>query len=407
MWPALVALAFFLLQLVAGTGTFMTNDSYRYGRITLQILGDSRAEAQEKSLQAFCAGRAGLEERVWSVDLRQFDETVPPDTAQKCLDEAKAEGNLPPTSPRYEAIFDMRPGYPLLAAPLTALFGVAQGLYLTSALCTLLGGLLAFLLLRAAGLPWRYALLGQVAYYVTPFGLVGNYPLSEGPTFALVMGTLLGSWWMVRRRLALGATVLVASMALGFATRYSSFLLTAGALAAAGVIALLRRDARHRGTYLMIAVNAACAAAAVAVSVALRLPGMNESLQDKWTAHFVEPDVTDVWAPLVDLNVNYWTVWAQEQARAPYLLVLAAAGLWALFRHDRTLGWMVTGVAATGPATILAHPILNQDLRLMAPLWFTVVLGVPILVHRLATRTTAEPAADPAGRETEKVGGAG
>jgi len=81
----------------------------------------------------------------------------------------------------------------------------------------------------------------------------------------------------------------------------------------------------------MIAVTTAWAVAAAAGAKALRFPGVSETLQDTFTQYFTRPDVADPWRRLVELNLNYWTRWVQEQARAPWLLLVLAAAVWALF----------------------------------------------------------------------------
>jgi hypothetical protein len=394
--PALIVFAFLVLQIVAAPAVAMTNDGYRYARTSLQILGDSREVATQRAVRAFCTDVVGEADRERRLSALRFRGRPKPGAVDACV--AAWPNGVGPLSPRYEAIFDSRVGYPLFAAPLVALLGISPGLWVTSLLWTALGGWLVVVLLRSAGVPGRFAAAGQVLYYVTPIGLWGGYPLAEGVTLTLTVGALLGAWWMVRRRVWPGLALLAGALVLGFLVKFSSLLLTAAALVAAGAV-LLWRDgaARHRGTYLMIAVNVCWLAAASGVAHLLAWPGAGESLQDTFTRRFSRPDVPDPWRRLARLNLNYWTQWVQNQARAPWLVLLLGASAWALFRRHAALAWLVTAVALTGFATFAAHPTVSQEQRLMIPIWLLPVVGVPVLLTMLADR-----AAD---RSTEDVGG--
>ena len=397
--PLWVALGFVALQVLASPGTMMSNDSYRYARSSLQILGDSREVATQKATRAWCEDQAIKADRERRIDALRFRGGPQPGLVEECV--ARWPTGIGPLTARYDAIFDSRIGYPLLAAPFVAVLGISDGLWVSSMLCTAVGGWLAYLLLRSAGLRRRFAVAGQVLYYVTPIGLWGSYALAEGPTLTLTMGALLGTWWMVQRRLWPGLALLAGSLLLGFVVKFSSLLLVAAALAAAATIVLWRdRATRGRGTYLLIAVNVAWVVAASALAAAWRWPGVSESLQDTFTRRFYRPDVPDPWQRLLELNVNYWIQWVQTQARAPVLVVALVVAAWALFRRNATLGWLVTAVALTGPATVAAHPFLGQEERLMVAVWILPVVGLPMLLAGLADRAgdrVADRAGDPAG----------
>jgi hypothetical protein len=396
--PFLVALGFVVLQIMAMPAVRMTNDGYRYGRTALQILGESRSQAQHEALVAICADRGATLDRANAVNPVTSTRRDPAAVAAECV--AEMPNGLTPNSPRYEAIFDARVGYPLLAAPFVAAVGVKAGLYAASVLCTAVGGLLAYALLRSAGATRRIATLGQVGYAVSPIAFWGAYPLAEGPTMAATMAALLGAWWLLRERRWQGIAVLLTSLAVLVPVRYSSMVTVAVVLAVAGVVALLvSRSSRHAGTYLLIGLSLAAVVAAGAVAHALNWPGVAESLQDTFTLHFTLPDVADPWARLLQLDVNYWSQWLQEQFRAPLLLLLVAAGVWGAFRSSAVLGMLVTAVAATGPLTVVAHPIAAESERLMQAVWIAPVIGLPLLLSRLLSRRehpTAQEALPPA-----------
>jgi hypothetical protein len=202
------------------------------------------------------------------------------------------------------------------------------------------------------------------------------------------MAALLGAWWLARDRRWPGVAVLAASLAVLVPVRYSSMATVAVALAVAGVVALaVSRSSRHVGTYLLIGVNLAAVVAAGIVAHALKWPGVNETLQDTFTNHFTQPDVADPWSRLLRLDVHFWHQWLQTQFRAPWLLLLVAVGVWGAFRAGPVFGTLVTAVAATGPLTVFAHPVLREHERLMEALWIAPVLGVPLLLMWRFDRT--------------------
>lgn len=393
--PLLIALAWIgLWAVMLRPAVSPANDGYRYARASLMLLGESPADAQREALEAFCGEQARWDARRAAVNPATMNN--PPRIAHRiraCI--ARYPDGLTPNTPRYEAIFADRIGYPLLAAPLVALLGVNLGLAVTSVLCTAVGGLLIFRLLREAGVPPHLAVVGQVAYYGSPIGWWGSYPLTEGPVMSLTVAALLGSWWLLRQRTAAGAALLIGALAAGTAIRYSTFLLVAAALAGAGLLILATiRRARHAGTWLLAAVSGLAAVGILATAKLLGLSGAGETLQDKWTNHFTRPDVADPWHRLLDLNINFWPYWLQQELRAPWLLAGLAVGAWALLRRDRPLAWITLALAGTGLATQIAHPVVSQGDRLYIAMWLVPVVGIPVLLARSNTGRPASPAVD-------------
>ncbi|WP_223874442.1 hypothetical protein [Salinispora mooreana] len=403
--PLLVALAWVglwavALRPIAGP----TNDGYRYATIALELLGESPADAQREALAAYCGKVSRYEARRASINpLTMYDSPRIAERTQACI--AKYPDGLTPNEPRYEAIFTDRVGYPALTTPLVAILGVNAGLTLTSVLCTAIGGLLIVRLLREVGLPPHLAVVGQIAYYLSPIGNRGSYPLTEGPMVALTVAALLGAWWLLRQRTAAGLALLIGALAAGTMVRYSTFLLVAGALAAAGLLILFTSPRhRHAGTGILVGVSSLATVAILATAKVLRLSGAGETLQDKWTNHFTTPDVDDPWQRLVDLNANVLPHWLQQELRTPWLLLGLAFGAWALLRHDRALAWLTLAVASTGLATLVAHPILSQGDRLYVAMWLVPVVGLPVLLaRRVRASDPAEPPASVAVTPTPRA----
>ncbi|WP_223874115.1 glycosyltransferase family protein [Salinispora vitiensis] len=400
--PLLVALAWVGLWAVAlRPAVDPTNDGYRYARMALELLGESPDDAQRDALTAYCGKLSRVEARRASVDpLTMYD---PPQIVQRieaCI--AQYPDGLTPNEPRYEAIFNDRIGYPALTTPLVAILGVNAGLTVTSVLCTAIGGLLIVRLLRELGVPLHLAVAGQIAYYGSPIGYWGAYPLTEGPAMALTVAALLGAVWLLRQRTAAGASLLLGALATGAVLRFSTFLLVAGGLAAAGLLILATsRRHRHLGTGLVVGIGGVTTVGILTSVKLLGLSGAGETLQDKWTNHFTRPDVADPWQRLVDLNVTYWSQWLQQELGSPWLLLGLGFGAWALLRHDRALGWLTLAVASTGLATQVAHPVVSQGNRLHIALWLVPVVGIPLLLARREwARRPGEPSAPVAAAPT-------
>lgn len=382
--PLLTVVVFVLLHVFAYPGTRFANDSYRYARSAYEFLGAPHREAQDKALRAYCADTAAMLQRNRMLHQIQFRAPVRRQELQECLTQY-AKG-LNPSDPRYEALFHARPAYPLMAAPFVWLLGAKVGLTIVALGFTALGGLLVLVLLRALRAPPWAAWLGQCLYYVTPIGLWGSRPMTEGPMLALMVAMLLGAVWLCQGqgRWAAGALLSVGAFALGFAVKYSSFALVGPCLVAASAMALMCvPQARHKGTRCLLIVSLFESLVAFAISRVLRLPGLEASLQDTFSLHWTYAEVTHPWRLLVRLDVNYWWQWLQREALAPSLLFLLALGVWGAMSRSVPLALCLLAVGGTGLLTAAAHPLAMEGDRLYVQVWLIVVVGLPLLVDRL------------------------
>ncbi|MER7793550.1 hypothetical protein [Streptomyces sp. NPDC097640] len=392
--PLLTVVVFVLLHVFAYPGTRFSNDSYRYARSAYEFLGDPYRKAQDKALRAYCADTAAMLQRNRMLHQIEFRAPVRSYEFQDCLTE-HADG-LNPSNPRYEALFHARLAYPLVAAPFVWLLGAKAGLTAVALGFTALGGLLVLVLLRALRAPPPVAWLGQCLYYVTPIGLWGSRPMTEGPMIALMVAMLLGAVWLCqgRRRVA-GALLSVGAFALGFAVKYSSFALVGPCLVAASALALMFvPQARHKGTRCLLIVSLFESLVAFAMSRALRLPGLEDSLQDTFSLHWTYAEVADPWRRLARLDVNYWWQWLQGEALAPSLLFLLALGIWGAMSRSVPIALCLIAVGGTGLLTSVAHPVAMEGDRLYVQVWLIVVVGLPLLVERLR-RSGGTPGAPP------------
>jgi hypothetical protein len=136
-----------------------------------------------------------------------------------------------------------------------------------------------------------------------------------------------------------------------------------------------------------------------AVSKVLRLPGLNETIQDYATGHFkLRADVADPIGWLVERNLNFWPEQlAAEAARPAAIAALGFAVAVLLLRIRVTaVPWICTGL--TGVMMVVAHPMVTQYDRLMVPLWLPVacVFGyaAALAIGRPAPATAARPAGE-------------
>jgi hypothetical protein len=376
----LIAALFTVIQAVDYRQDVPSNDTYQYARQTLRVLGDSQAQAVHGAVVMFCQDTGQSAARSATLDYGGGT-TASAYTSgyERCLETYR--NGLTPSSPRYIAIFTSRPGYPLLTAPFAAAFGLRFGLWITAVLSTLLASFLVIALLRSAGCTVPVSLGGQVLYLAAPTGYWGSRMLTDGPSLATTMLTLLGAWWLVQRRVRRGAVALAAGYSTGFVVRYSSEE-TLALLLAVGALICLRwvPSARHRATAVLAAASGGVFVASEILSTLLHWPGASESLQDTFTRHFVRPDVSNPLGRLVTLNLRFWGYYPVSEPTALLVGIALIAVAVLLVRRNPAFGVLVIAVAVTGIGTVAAHPLVSQADRLMVPVWLLLVLGLPLLV---------------------------
>ncbi|MGX7827264.1 hypothetical protein ACTG9Q_19465 [Actinokineospora sp. 24-640] len=389
-----------LVYLAAGALSSPTlrysSDSYQYSVTALYYLGVDPRAAHTRAVGAHCSAAAQGAERARQRNPVKLREPAPTGAEARCADTYRDA--MIPIGARYQAIFSPRVGYPLLAAPLVAVLGVPWGMWLAAALCTAAAGALVWLLLRRMGVSPGWAVVGQVLLYVSPIGVWGSWALAEGVVFAGAVGALLGAWMLVDRGGGHGLAVLMAGLGVASASKYSTGMMLAAALAGAGLLLLAWPRYRHRGVRALALVSGGCAVAVHAASVWRGWSGTTDTLQDKWTDHFRLPDVHDPWERLWEMNGIFWEQWAGAHLAAPMLLVAVAAGVWGLARYSPAGLVVVGAVAATGVVTQVMHPIAAQGDRLIAPLWLVVAVGIPLLMATTRSLSTQPPATHALGR---------
>lgn len=383
----LIAAVFAAMQALDFHKDVPSNDTYQYAKQTLRILGHSTAEAVHEATVMYC------EDGGPTTSASTDGASAVPLTVDQCL--RTYHNGLTPDEPRYLAIFTARPGYPLLAAPLAAAFGLRFALWSAALLCTLFASLVVFALLRTAGCGWRAAVVGQALFLLAPTGYWGSRMLSDGPSLATVLLALLGAVGMAKGRIRAGGVVLAAGLVTGFVVRYSSEQLAALLIALGALVCLWRvRGGRTAGMKaLAIAAGAGFVVSELA-GILLRWPGLSESMQDTFTKHFERPDVRDPLFRLLKTDLHFWfyfPVYASTDLLTVAALVVLAV---LLVRRDAVYGVLIVAAAATGLAAVLAHPVASQADRLMVPIWLVLALGLPPLLDPFLRRRP-EPLREP------------
>jgi hypothetical protein len=400
----LVAALFTLIQAVDYHQNVPSNDSYQYAKVTLRILGDSQAQAVHDGVVMYCQDSGNAAATAATLDSAAGSTGSGTDYTsayQACLHTYR--NGLTPSSPRYIAIFTSRPGYPLLAAPFAAVFGLRAGLWIAAMLCTLVAGFLVIALLRLAGCSDLLALGGQVLFLAAPTGYWGSRMLTDGPSLTTSLLALLGAVLLVKGRIRVGASVLIAGFVTGFVVRYSSEQLVALLLAVAAVICLRWvPSSRGRGMKVLAIMSGAGFVVSELASTVLGWPGFSVSLQDTFTKHFIRPDVSDPLGRLVRLDLSFWAYYPVYESTALLLAVgLIAVGV-ALLRRDAVFGILSIAIAATGLGAVIAHPIESQADRLMSPVWVLLALGLPLLFAARRREPGESPVGDGSGAPAEQ-----
>lgn len=399
-WVIVLAAVFAVLQLANVTGRD-SPDSKNYLSYALRLGGAAPDEAASLTIEYVCAGRASLARREQSVDVLRFHAPSP---TRRVLEECRrdqgegvakrlraGEGagyTVPFMSPRFMRIFAARPGYPALLAPFVTVLGPKWGLWTSSVLVTVAGGVLAFLVLRALRAPAVVALTGQALFYVLPCGTTAMRPMTEGLLLALTLAALWGCALALEGRARAGSLLVGGSLAALFTVKHSQALFLGLCLAAGcAVVGARRGGSWRRALARPLGPVGAVAGGAVVVTVlaarALRYPSESESVQDLLTGHFARPDRTRPWPELLHLEADFWVEWLRRELWEPFLLAALAGGAAGVLRQRPAFGVLLLAAAFTGVLNQAGHPdITIFGDRLIVLVWVLPVLGLPLLLEQ-------------------------
>ncbi|MBR7837462.1 hypothetical protein KDL01_29555 [Actinospica durhamensis] len=355
------------------------DDSYRYVMTIERILGHSGAQARALAIRWYCGdlGRTGSGGAAG----------VP-----ACVAHWTAAGGLWPNTPQYNQIFIARPGYPLLAAPFVALFGLGGGLAVVAWLCAICAAWLCLLIARVAGLRPFAALAAMIAFCLVPSFFWMQQYLTEGPTMVCTLVVLLGVVWALRGKPRLGLAISGAGYLVGFVVRYSTFSVQAGlVMACVALLALCSRAHRNRRIYRIAGLHGAACVAMTVLPSFFGWPGFSNSLQDTYGDHFTKPMPPNVYHLWLSHIYTYVDHIGRMYLHEPFVLLPLLAGCVLLWIRYRTMAAVVSAAALTGVVTALAHPALGQLSRLYFQVFLLTVFGVAAVVDLVERRVRARP----------------
>lgn len=395
-WPTAVAVGFLMVQVLLAPSSMLYPDSAQYARIALRYLGEDYATAVHDSAVLYC-GDMAKQTTLANAAMMVPSSNVDGDRInQQCVADNSASEQFT-GQPRYRAIFESRPGFPLALAALSPVVGMRIALWVVPVMATLLAGLLVWWTLAVLGVRPPMAAAGQAALYLLPIGTWGVQALTEGPVLLGVTAAMAGAVAMVMGRLRSGVPLLLAGLAVTTAVKYSTALPLACGLAAAAGLAQLVSSYRRLTLGLLSGIGILATVAIATTAGLLGMPSVMESVQDAFTNHFTQPDVSDGWSRLASANLRYWEHWPAMLSSNILLAAATVLAAWALWRRYRPVALIVLACAALGVVLTAVHPDLTQGDRLYSLLWLAPIIGIPVAAQRVSSRSTPSRSASPSG----------
>ena len=331
-----------------------TGDSFWYMRQALIFSGQSVDDATRESARLVCQ----------DINRSAVDRDMQP-TCKTYISTG--------FSPRYVAIFDSRPGYPLFAAPFVAVLGAWTGMMAATLLLALAAAALAYLAVwMATGLRLAGA-VGSVLLFVLPSGFWMYRMLAESAVVAGCFAVLIATMLIWRGR-PIGLALVVPALAWLFTVRSASGMAVTLVMLIAAVLTLIRRPSQVSRRGLLVTVGVAVAALALwsVLSAVLGLPSLNETIQDLATTHYRHPDIANPYEFLIQKNVQYWRGQIKQVLLAPVALIAALGAFAVLWMRMRSVAWMWILMGLIGIMMQVAHPARSEWGRMM------LLINIPI-----------------------------
>jgi hypothetical protein len=279
--------------------------------------------------------------------------------------------------PRYAAIFTARPLFPATAAPLVPVVGVDA---------MIVSAFVAAVLLAVVLATFVWSRTGSLAAAVLAAALVFVLPVWRWIVYVYADGWML-AWWAAC--LALASTYLATGRRLWLAafggttvllwltkSANADELATAFGMALAASLPLGRRVWQRMAP--LTAISVGLSAVGYAIATVLHLPGVIDSLQDFFTHHFQQPDVSHPVRRIVAFDEDHLGAWAAGFVGDPptWLPIVAAV----LGLRARAAAWALPWLTAllVSPSLVLLHPVRTEVERLAAPAWLTVIVGLAL-----------------------------
>ncbi|MEN3611082.1 hypothetical protein AAH979_16180 [Plantactinospora sp. ZYX-F-223] len=305
-------------------------------------------------------------------------------------------------SPRYIAIFDSRPGYPLFAVPFVKILGLWQGMAAATLIIAVGVGLLTYLAVWLAFGIRLVSVIAAAMVYTLPTGFWITRMLADGAMMVGCLAVLIGAMLLWRNRFS-GIPIALAGFAWTFSTKSANGVAMALVLLAASLGALLTRFPNRRGALLTGGLGLATLVGWFALSAALKLPSLSEAIQDYATTHYIRPDTPEPYTWLWERNLLWWPGALEHMivSPLPLIAVIIATLIFVIRTRHLTFLWLGTGLS--GLAMLVAKPVDSEVERLMIPVWILVsaALGYAI-VAALPAGWSGRPGTEGAARPVDR-----
>jgi hypothetical protein len=362
-------LAFALAGLLAGAvrwglePSHASGDSFWYARMALELHGYSEPEATRAAAHFIVGEGRGTDPQIYVDYVRTID-------------------------PRYPAIFESRPIYPLIVS---AFLSVAN-LRAAMVLAVLLAGAVF-----AASIGWFVRrTIGSLAAAFVAVGLALALP--SGRWFAFMYAD---SWMLAFQTLALAfascyllqprgryLVTTLGFLALVYLTKPANGAVLVIALILIGLSAWALRTPSRKQAATLAFTGGLIGVTQIAIFALLGLPGFETTLQDLLTLHFSSPDVDDALVRLLSRDIAVLGMALEFPFRDPLPVLFLVGSLAPLLAMRRLWAgtWLMAGLASG--LIVLAHPVASEFPRLLAPIWVTAALGGGLWVAQLTTRSS-------------------
>lgn len=165
----------------------------------------------------------------------------------------------------------------------------------------------------------------------------------------------------------------------------------ADAIPAAGLLfladsAAMNTARNHRDTpawhwgRLPAAISGLATVIMTGLAAALHWPTLSAGIEDILTDHFTKPVPPDLYHRFLHRELAFWPTFAKQLSGGggSLLVVLAFLGLAGVYiRLQGTAAWPFLVLPAVGAVFLMIH--LSDWTRMLAPLWITVAVGLPLI----------------------------
>ncbi len=297
---------------------------------------------------------------------------------------------------RYRLIFMPRVVYPATVAVLEPWVGMPNAMAVSAAAAaSLLVVVVGTFVLAVTG-SYTGSLVAVIALFLTPLGSLLTLLMADAWVFPIWAAALsVASLYLMRGgglRLVLFAILAI----LLAATKTPNLVALVLAVLACSVAFRAAGSAYGRRPLALATAVTGVFGGQVLVFAVLRLPGLEDTIQEFLTLHFTKPDVSNAIPVYLRLIYHRDRAYLSELIRSPAVWAPFVVGSVSLLRRSEPWRWLWLAGALATLAIAGAHPIRSEMQRWIAPAWISVAIGFGLAAawleqmarRRLAARTT-------------------